>query len=114
MDELREYLHLLREQKNLSLKDVADKTNIANSTLSRFEKGTQKRLSAYYLKLLAELYGINAIDLFKMTGYLDESDLNSYTQVFKGVSHLTPEEKENIQKQIDLFNKNRKEDKNDF
>ena len=85
MDELREYLHLLREQKNLSLKDVADKTNIANSTLSRFEKGTQKRLSAYYLKLLAELYGINAIDLFKMAGYLDESDLNSYTQVFKGV-----------------------------
>lgn len=49
-----------------------------------------------------------------MAGYLDESDLNSYTQVFKGVSHLTPEEKENIQKQIDLFNKNRKEDKNDF
>ena len=50
MDELREYLHLLREQKNLSLKDVADKTNIANSTLSRFEKGIQKRLSAYHLK----------------------------------------------------------------
>ena len=43
MDELREYLHLLREQKNLSLKDVADKTNIANSTLSRFEKGDTKK-----------------------------------------------------------------------
>ena len=83
-------------------------------TLSRFEKGIQKRLSAYHLKLLAELYGINTIDLFKMAGYLDESDLISYTQVFKGVSHLALEEKENIQKQIDLFNKNRKEDKNDF
>ena len=46
MDKLREYLRMLREQKNLSLKDVEDKTNITNSTLSRFEKGTQKRLSA--------------------------------------------------------------------
>lgn len=114
MDELREFLHLLREQKNLSLKDVKDKTNIANSTLSRFEKGIQKRLSAYYLKLLAELYEINPIDLFKMAGYLDEKDLKSYTQVFEGTSQLTPEEKEHIQKQIDLFNKNRKEAKNDL
>lgn len=107
MDELREYLHLLREQKNLSLKDVAEKTDIANSTLSRFEKGTQKRLSAYYLKLLAKLYEIDTIDLFKMAGYLDESDLNSYIQVFKDVDHLTSAEKEHIQEQIDLFNKNR-------
>ncbi len=114
MDELREYLRMIREQKNLSLKDVEEKTNIANSTLSRFEKGTQKRLSAYYLKLLAELYEINTIDLFLMAGYLDEKDLKSYTQVFKGTSYLTPEEKEHIQKQIDLFNKNRKEAKNDF
>ena len=88
MDKLREYLHILREQKNLSLKDVEDKTNIANSTLSRFEKGTQKRLSAYYLKLLAQLYEVNTIDLFKMAGYLDEKDLKSYTQVFNGTSHL--------------------------
>ena len=114
MDKLREYLRMLREQKNLSLKDVEDKTNITNSTLSRFERGTQKRLSAYYLKLLAELYEINTVDLFKIAGYLDEEDLKSYTQVFIGTSHLTPEEKEHIQKQIDLFNKNRKEAKNDF
>lgn len=114
MDELRKYLHLLREQNNLSLKDVSDKTNIANSTLSRFEKGTQKRLSAYCLKLLAGLYGTNTIDLFKMAGYLDDSDLTSYTQVFKGTNYLTPEERKHIQEQINLFNKNRKEAKNDF
>lgn len=112
MDELREYLRILREQKKLSLKEVEAKTNIANSTLSRFEKGTQKRLSAYYLKRLAELYEINTIDLFKMAGYLDEKDLKLYTQVFKGTSKLTPEEKKHIQTQIDLFNKNRKEAKN--
>ena len=53
MDELREYLHLLREQKNLSLKDVADKTNIANSTLSRFEKGTQKKAVCILLKTIS-------------------------------------------------------------
>lgn len=107
MDELRKYLHLLRKQRNLSLKDVAIKTHIANSTLSRFEKGTQKRLSAYCLKSLAKLYDISTIELFKIAGYLDDSDLDSYIQVFKDVNCLTSEEKKHIQEQIDLFNKNR-------
>lgn len=107
MNELREYLHLLRTQHNLSLNDVANETHIANSTLSRFEQGKQKRLSAYCLKLLAKLYNINTIDLFKMAGYLDDADLNSYIQVFKNVNLLTPEEKKHIQEQINLFNKNR-------
>lgn len=107
MEELRHYLRFMRVQKNLSLKDVSIETNIADSTLSRFEKGTLKRLSAYYLKLLAQLYDINTITLFQMAGYLDDRDLEAYTQVFKNTGYLTPEENELIQKQIDLFNKNR-------
>lgn len=113
MDELRRYLHFLREQKQMSLKDVAKETNIADSTLNRIENGTQKRISAYYLRLLAHLYEADTITLYKMAGYLDDSDLCSYTQVFKDSCHLTPEEKENIQKQIDLFNKNRSIGKED-
>lgn len=113
MDELRDYLHFLREQKNLSLKDVARETNIADSTLSRIENGTLKRIAAYYLKLLGHLYDADIILLYKMAGYLDEEDLESYSQVFKDTCYLTSDEKEHIQKQIDLFNKNRTPRKED-
>ena len=49
-----------------------------------------------------------------MAGYLEQSDLISYTQVFKSVSHLALE-KENITKTNRLIlTKIEKEDKNDF
>jgi hypothetical protein len=57
------------------------------------------------LKKLASLYNTSVISLYLVCGYLDNDDLFDYQRCFAGTEHLSDEEKELIQKQIDIFNK---------
>lgn len=57
----------LRENLNLTLKDVVLKTGIAQSTLSALEHDDEKDFSVYALKQLAAFYNVSADYLIGLT-----------------------------------------------
>lgn len=96
-----------RNDLNLSLNYVTKKTGITDSRLSRIEKG-EKIPEPTTLKLLAELYQIDLVNLYMQVGYLDDIDLSSYQRVFYGSELLSDDERKHIQEEINLFTKGRK------
>ena len=105
MKRLGEELKKIRRNLNFSLNDVYNKTGIHDSVLSHIEKGETQNPAPATLKKLAELYDVNVISLYLLCGYLDENDLAEYQRCFSGVALLTEEEKDLVQKQIDIFTK---------
>lgn len=72
MADFGEYLRNLREQRKLSLRDVAAKTGMSYSYLTQIEHGRRKAPGAELLKKLAPVYGVPVRDLLKAAGYLDD------------------------------------------
>ena len=108
MNNIGNYLKDARKKCHLSLREVQERCGIADSKLSRIERGEGKPLDAAELKMLAQLYGISVVKTYIMAGFLDESDLSDYQLVFKNTDLLNEEEKQSIQTQIDLFTKGRR------
>lgn len=105
MKQLGEQLRKFRQDLNFSLNDVYQKTGIHDSVLSHIEKGDTQNPSPAALKKLAGLYNVSVISLYLLCGYLDDSDLAEYQRCFAGAELLTDEERDLIQKQIDIFTK---------
>jgi transcriptional regulator with XRE-family HTH domain len=72
MADFGEYLKNLREQRKLSLRDVAAKTGMSYSYLTQIEHGRRRPPGADLLKKLAPVYGVSVRDLLKAAGYLDD------------------------------------------
>lgn len=68
--ELGVYLKKLRENRNLSLRQVDYRSSVSFSHLSMIENGTRKP-TALTLKELANVYNVDYIDLYEKAGYLD-------------------------------------------
>ena len=108
MSELGSLLGRMRNDAKLSLKDVYKATGISDSKLNRIEHGKNtSKPSPDTLRALAKLYDVNLIELYLAAGYLDSDDLLSYERAFQRVDLLTPDEKQSIQTQINLFTKDR-------
>lgn len=108
MKDLGGYLKKLRQDRQLSLNDVQEKTGISNSKLSRIENNkNDSDTDPSTLKQLAKIYGVSLVDLYLYADYLEVADLSSYTRVFHNVEHLTNDEIKNIQENIDLLTKGR-------
>lgn len=102
------FLKQCRISKNLSLKDVFKKTGITDSRMNRVEKNNSaKTLSPEELRTLAQIYDIPIVEMLIQLNYLEQSDLNDFQLVFKGVLSLDEEEKKHIQKEIDFINRKR-------
>lgn len=114
MMEIGAYLKQKRQTLNLSLSAVYAQTGITDSKLSRIERGEGRLLDLNELKKLSELYQINLVSLYLMTGYLTENDLLDYRFGFDGAALLTKEELESIQTQINLLTKGRTVSNNDI
>lgn len=109
MLEFGPYLRKIRNEMDLSLKDVCRTAGISDAKLSKIERGENKPLSAAELKKLAELYHVDLITMFLKAGFLDESDLQPYQTGFQNAGLLTAEEKECVQSMVNLLTKGRKE-----
>ena len=108
MSTLGEYLKSKRNELGYSQNDVYLKTGVSNSRQSRIERDSNlTEASPVALKALAELYGINVVDLFLMAGFLDEKSLCAYEKVFRNVDLLDENEKNIIQSLIDAMTKGR-------
>lgn len=68
--ELGLYLKKIREDRNLSLRQVDYKSDVSYSHLSMIENGVRKP-TALTLKELARVYNIDYIDLYEKAGYID-------------------------------------------
>lgn len=68
--DLGSYLKNLRENKQLSTREVYDLSGVSNSYLSLVENG-HRRASAIVLKKLAPIYDVNYLELYKKAGYID-------------------------------------------
>lgn len=68
--ELGMYLKNLRDNKELSTREVYDLCGVSNSYLSLVENGRRKA-SAIVLKKLAPIYNVDYLDLYEKAGYID-------------------------------------------
>lgn len=102
MPSLGEALREARAKTGMSLLQVSKITGITNSRLSRMEHN-KTACSLDELKSLIDCYGTPAIELFLKTGYLTPADLQDYARVFDRAEELLPDEREQIQRLIDLF-----------
>ena len=105
MKRLGEKLRKLRQDSTLSLNAVYKRTGIHDSVLSHIENGETQNPAPAILKKLAGLYNVSVISLYLLCGYLDKNDLTQYQRCFSGVDLLTDEEREFVQKQIDILTK---------
>ncbi len=115
---LGKYLRTIREQNNLSTRDVKKGTGITTSQLSRIECNITQLPSPIVLKKLALFYNIKLIELYQKAGYLETEDVDSYMEsCFKGIEKLDKEDKKQIQNQIDYLifqHEKEREDRNDI
>lgn len=106
MNSVGAYLRGQRVKLSLSLNDVYEQTGITSTRLNRIELDQVNEPSPEVLKKLAELYQVDLIYLYKMAGYLDETDILPQIKPFKNYEVLSDEERNFIQQAIDILAKN--------
>lgn len=68
--ELGEYLKVIRNNKDISLREVEKLTDIGYAHLSMIENG-KRNVTPALLKNLAALYNVDYLDLYEKAGYID-------------------------------------------
>ncbi|MBR1708797.1 MAG: helix-turn-helix transcriptional regulator [Clostridia bacterium] len=108
MSSLGEALRNSRRSVGLSLKQVSEQCSITNSRLSKMERD-QIPCKLDELIQLVKLYNVPVVEFFMATGCFTADDLGSYQKVFQGVDFLDEDEKEHIQRTIDLLTRKKGE-----
>jgi transcriptional regulator with XRE-family HTH domain len=94
---LGEYLHTIRVDRNLTLRQVEEATNkeVSNAYLSQIENNKIHKPSPNILHTLAQLYGIDYENLMEMAGYIaiarNAEDKHGRLATFSELN-LTPQE----------------------
>lgn len=100
-DILRRNLKLFRKKAGFTQRDVADRLNVSEQTVARWEIGTRVP-SIEHLEKLAELYGVEVADFFKT---VDEQEI-ALQRIINRLKKLSSDKKEKVYKlleeQIDL------------
>ncbi|MDP4180859.1 MAG: helix-turn-helix transcriptional regulator [Bacillota bacterium] len=79
--ELGKYIEFLRNEKNMSQRQLADKAGISNTEVWRIESGERKNPTPAVLKALAPHLDISYEDLMIKAGYIEETiDHSGYTE----------------------------------
>lgn len=76
-----EYIKNLRIEKELSQRELAEKSGVSNSEISRLESGERKKPSPVSLKAIAPFLGTSFEELLQEAGYIREViDHQGYTE----------------------------------
>ncbi len=73
--ELGKYLAKIRQEKGISLREVNKLKDVSYSHLSMIEHG-KRNVTPALLRNLADLYGVDYLDLYEKAGYIDLIDDN--------------------------------------
>lgn len=100
---LGQYLASIRLDRNLSLRQVEEKSNkaVSNAYLSQLETGKILQPNPTVLNALAEVYDISYLQLMKLAGYLPPSASSEPSQRHGRLAtfaehNLTPEEEKEL------------------
>src|SRR5690554_2043126 len=74
-----EEIRKLRKENNLTLKQLAKETDLSYTYLSQIELG-ERNVSPEILSKLSRCLGVSKIYLYKVAGYLDETDILSIVE----------------------------------
>lgn len=75
------FIKNLREQNNLSQRDLSEKSGVSNAEISRLETGGRKKPSPLVLKSLAPYLGVTYEELMQQAGYIEETiEHQGYTE----------------------------------
>ena len=72
METFGSYLHRLRKERGLTLKQVEVQAKVSNAYISQIERGLRKPPHPEILKRLARTYDVEHRDLLIAAGYLEE------------------------------------------
>jgi transcriptional regulator with XRE-family HTH domain len=91
MDDFGRYLRRLRQERDLTLKQVELASGVSNAYISQLERGRRKSPHPDILKGLAKAYGVPVEDLLRAAGYLGEtsSELGSRERLEQGYQRAT-------------------------
>ncbi|NUS72183.1 MAG: helix-turn-helix transcriptional regulator [Corynebacteriales bacterium] len=92
LDELGAFIRQRRQQAQISLRQLADKTGVSNPYLSQIERGLRKP-SADVLRQLAEALRVGTPDMFRRAGLLPPRDDSDVRQAIEADTHLTEQQK---------------------
>jgi|GEM_PF-1113661 len=71
------YLKKLREEKDISQKELAEKAGVSSAELSRIETGHRKKISPNVIKAIYPYLGVSYESLLSRAGYLDSDSVNN-------------------------------------
>ncbi|KOF57150.1 hypothetical protein AGR56_11650 [Clostridium sp. DMHC 10] len=67
-----DFLKNLRNENNMSQRELSEKSGISNAEISRIELGERKKPSPMALKAFAPYLGVSYQELLKQAGYIEE------------------------------------------
>lgn len=76
-NELGNYIKKLREEKKLSLTQLADLTKINVADLHKIEHGTKNKVNPFQLKALSKVLQIDYKIFYKIVNFLEAKDFNN-------------------------------------
>ncbi len=105
MSDIGNYLMKIRQEQQISIRQLAKLTGISHSEINKIENGDRENPSPLHIKAIAKVFGISQIECLKIAGYIDE-DAEYPLPSF--LSDFSPEELEKIQSYAEFLRLNNK------
>ena len=105
---LAEYIKKKRNDKNWSMRELAEKAGISHTEIARIEKGERTNPSASMLRAIATALHVPITELLEAAGLADAMPKPIIAAHIKGSGDLTPEELSEVEKYIGYLKSLRK------
>lgn len=105
---LAEFIKKKREEKNWSMRELAEKAGVSHSEIARMEKGERTNPSASMLRAIATALHIPITELLEAVGLADKMPKPIVAAHIKGSEDLSPEELSEVENYINYLKSRRK------
>ena len=107
MSNIGNYLMKIRQEQQISIRQLAKLTGISHSEINKIENGERENPSPLHIKSIAKVFGISQIECLKIAGYIDE---DAQYPLPDFLSNFSPEELEQVQAYANFLRSSNKEE----
>ena len=111
MSDIGNYLMKIRQEQQISIRQLAKLTGVSHSEINKIENGERENPSPLHIKAIAKAFGINQIECLKIAGYIDE---DAQYPLPDFLSNFSPEELEKIQSYAEFLRLSNKEEQKEI
>jgi DNA (cytosine-5)-methyltransferase 1 len=111
MSDIGNYLMKIRQEQQISIRQLAKLTGVSHSEINKIENGERENPSPLHIKAIANAFGINQIECLKIAGYIDE---DAQYPLPDFLSNFSPEELEKIQSYAEFLRSSNKEEQKEI